>query len=141
MKRALQIFIPLIIVLLILLFWQQQSPQHFAEETNEPISKIIMVKFEFDNEEPVQLQYPYQNPEQSLLTITQNIAQEQNWDFSFEDYGDMGFLVTKIKDYENGTAQKYWQYFADFKQPLISVDKYYPQPGQLIEWKFEKSKL
>ena len=112
-----------------------------VNEENVPIPKFITVRFQFDNERKTELQYPYKNGEENLLLITQNISQEQNWEFSSKDYGEMGFLVTQINDQINGTEQKYWQYFADFKQPLTSVDKFYPVPGQLIEWKFMKSEF
>ncbi|MBU1202673.1 DUF4430 domain-containing protein [Patescibacteria group bacterium] len=140
-KKILQILIPLIFVFVIIVLWQKQGPQYFAEPKETPNTRIIVVKFEFDNEDVVQLQYPHRNPSESLLDIASNISAEQNWDFSFEDYGEMGYLVTKIRDHENGIDQKYWQYFVDFEQPLISADKFFPQPGQLIEWKFEKSRL
>ena len=53
----------------------------------------------------------------------------------------MGILITQIRDKENGQDQKYWQYFVNNEQAQISVDKYFPNNGENIEWKFIESEF
>ena len=141
-NKILQIILLLAIVAIIVVLWQKQDYLTQNQPAEEgPISKVVVVKFEFDNDDVVQIQYPYSDPEEDLFAITQAIALEQNWGFQFEDYGEMGYLVTDINGYENGSDQKYWQYFADFEQPMLSVEKFVPVAGQLIEWKFIESEF
>ncbi len=144
MKKTIPFIVFVLAILAVLFFWQKDTVwqnSNSADNSSELAEKNIMVKFEFDSENSAQLQYPYQEPAENVLVITQNIAQEQNWDFAFEDYGEMGKLVTQIGDYQNGDDQKYWQYFVDFEQPMVSADQFVPTAGQLIEWKFSKSEF
>lgn len=99
-----------------------------------------IINFTFDNGDEISVKYPYTfSPDQSLLDIIKNVSEEKNWTLDFEDYGDMGTLVTQIDESKNGQGQKYWQYFIDGEQPQMSVDKYYPPFGTKIDWKFIKS--
>ena len=145
MKKILSIII-LIVLLSIAgyLFFRQNNLNNSPEvskQENQIEQKYIMLNFQFAENEKTELQYPLKDSPESLFDITSNISQEKNWQFVSKDYGEMGMLVTQINDKLNGDGQKYWQFFADYKQPLISVDKFYPEPGQLIEWKFIKSEL
>ncbi|MBT6691106.1 DUF4430 domain-containing protein [Candidatus Parcubacteria bacterium] len=107
---------------------------------NTPGLKTVDINFEFDNDDVVDIKYSYSNSD-DLFTITQKISAQENWDFGFEDYGDMGILVTSISDKENGQDQKYWQFFVAGQQPLLSADKYYPPQGTTIDWKFQTSEF
>lgn len=113
-------------------------------QQNEVLQKdyTYLVNFSFDNDDIISVKYPYTfSPDKDLLTITQDLAEQQNWEFIVEDYGEMGVLVTKIDAKQNGQDQKYWQYFVDEKQPLISADKYIPAQGEVIDWKFIRSEF
>ena len=87
-----------------------------------------LLEFTFDKDHISSVKYPNTfSPNQSLFEITQQISVQENWDFGFEDYGDMGILVTQISDKINGQDKKYWQFFVNDQQPLISAEKYYPK--------------
>jgi len=101
-----------------------------------------LLSFEFDKDNIISLEYPYDfSADKNIFELTEALANQQNWIFTFDDYGDMGILISQIGEQKNGQDQKYWQFFVDDKQPQISVEKYYPEPGKTIEWKFIKSEL
>jgi uncharacterized protein YxeA len=145
MKKILSIVILVILVSIAgFLFFRQNNLNNISEVNKEEAQieqKYIMLSFQFADNEETKVQYPLKETPENLFTITTNISEKENWEFVSKDYGEMGILVTQINDKLNGDSQKYWQFFADYEQPLISVDKFYPEPGQLIEWKFIKSEL
>lgn len=158
MKKIIPSIIFLALVVLVAgYFWQQkQQPQtNSIQNINQPVNQNInqntnqeqedhayLVTFEFDSQDIISLEYPYTlSPDQSLFTITERLAQTQNWDFNYQEYEDLGILVTQIHDKTNGDGQKYWQYYVDDVQPQISADKYYPKFKEHITWKFKESAL
>ena len=129
-------------VIFIALLWQAKPVT--APAINNNLSNqinSITIDFIFDKETPVSLQYPYSIINENLLAATTKIAQKQNWLIDSEDYGELGVLITQIKDLKNGQNQKYWQYSINGQMPMVSVDKYFLQPNDHIEWKFDKSEF
>ena len=72
----------------------------------------------------------------TVFEITKRIAEENNIEFAFDDYGDLGKLISKIEDKEGGQENKYWQYWVNNVSPSIGADAYIVSPGDVIEWKF-----
>lgn len=143
MKKILSFVFFIIAIAIIIIILKNNGLPNIGNNVVEegPQTKYIGVEFLFADEEKIFVQYEYSAPPQDLFSIVQDIAYQQNWEFQYEDYGDMGILVKKIKDKENGQDKKYWQYFIDLQQPQVSIEKYYPTPGQYIEWKFIESEL
>jgi len=143
-KSYLTIFLIILLAILSILWYYQNNKQVTIAPSNEQTSSedAYLIKFSFDNQDTISVEYPYTfSPDQNLLEVTADIANQNNWTFDFQNYGDMGVLVTQIKDKINGQNQKYWQYFIEDKQPLMSVDRYYPKFGEIIEWKFQVSEF
>lgn len=143
-KTNLIIFIILLIAVLGLWQWSNQSKT--AQPNNEQLTGqtqgSINVKFSFSETEIVNLNHPYaENISANLLTITQSLAKQQSWEFESKDYGEMGSLVTKIGEKTNGQDQKYWQFYINGEQPMLSADKFTPKNGDQIEWRFAESKF
>lgn len=104
----------------------------------------ISLEFSFDKDEVLKLKYPYSSQAErtlSVLYLTEKIAQEQNWEFVSKDYGDMGFLITKIKNKENGEDNNYWHYYINDNLVMIAADKYILQTNDTLSWRFEKSEF
>ena len=59
----------------------------------------------------------------------------------FKNYGTVGVLVEQIGSRKNGVDGKYWQYFVNDAQPMVSADKYVLQNNDRVEWKFAKSEF
>ena len=149
MNKTFSIILFLIVVFFIsFLIWFKDNgfgPGGIIDAENQKTAKTeyaYLLNFEFDKDDIISVEYPYTfSPDQNLLEITEGATIQENWEFEFEDYGDMGVLITQIGDKTNGQDQKYWQYFVAGEQPQISVDKYYPPLGTTIEWKFIKSEF
>lgn len=143
-KKSLIIFIVIVLASVGLLFWSQQLKSvnnNFAQITGQE-QQIINLQFTFSDDNILTLQHDYSPTlSSSLLTITQSIASGKNWAFDAKDYGEMGALVTQIGDYKNGQAQKYWQFYVNGEQPMLSADKFVPKVGDQIEWRFAESKF
>ncbi|MBT4516453.1 DUF4430 domain-containing protein [bacterium] len=137
--KKLSIFIILIIAVgAIFYFWQgniNTRPQNLSSSDNK-----ITVSFQFSEQDIKQANFEFKTPV-NLSTITEFISNQEAWNYQVEDYGDMGILITQIRDKENGQDQKYWQYFVNNEQAQISVDKYFPNNGENIEWKFIESEF
>lgn len=150
-KKIISLVILLLLILAAAILWQWKvnNTKYFTAKTNLPenaavLPKNIDINFQFDNDSKISLQYPYSSTDENSLTllhITQQISQEQQWQFVTEDYDTLGILITQIKDKINGQDQKYWQYKINQKTPLISADKYILQAGDLVEWEFRASEL
>ena len=122
------------------IFYFSQKKTNVDNQANPNQSQSIAVTFYFSETE--QVSFNIKNPTPlSLAEITQNIAGQEKWAYDFKDYGDMGVLVVQIKDKANGQDQKYWQYFVDDEQVQVSVDKYLPPYGSIVEWKFMESEF
>ncbi len=144
MKKSLNYSLLLVVIIAAgALWWFMRAPQSINNNptinqiTQKTESKPITVNFDFSNQDDVSINYPYN--EESLFAITQTIAKDKNWQFSFKDYADMGLLVEQLGNNKNGDDQKYWQYFVGKDQPQVSVDKYFPKAGETVNWKFETS--
>jgi len=140
-KKILNYLIFLLIVTITAYFWQLSVRDHPSPKNIEKEAYINLV-FSFDNQEKIQLQYPYSvaSPD-NLFSITKDIAKTQNWTFNFDNYESMGILVTQIGADKNGTDQKYWQYTSNGLTPLVSVDNFYPQANDTVEWTFKLSEM
>lgn len=143
-KKSLIIFIILVIATLGLWQWSSQSKQttvNLKEVTGQEQAKIYLT-FTFADDQKVDLTYPYADTlSTNLLAITKDAATQKNWAFEAKDYGEMGSLVTKIGEQTNGINQKYWQFFVNGEQPMVSADKFVPKTGDKIEWRFAESKF
>ncbi len=143
-KTNLIIFILLLIAVIGL--WQSTYQSKKTQPSNEQLTGQtqgnINVKFSFSENEIVSLSHPYaENISANLVTITQSLTQQQTWEFESKDYGEMGVLVTKIGNKSNGQEQKYWQFYVNGEQPMMSADKFSPKNGDQIEWRFAESKF
>ena len=139
MKKTISIIIFVLALLTVGYFWQQKN--------NEPLAPIpqsgewlVTINFEFAPDKITHINYNGEG-EKSLFAITQEITSENKWGLDFKDYDDMGWLVTQIGTQANGQDNKYWQYYVNDKQPMISVEKFYPTNGDKITWKFVESEF
>ena len=121
--------------------WQNKKTAKQAEQLVQK-SQSIDLTFQFSDSEQETIKYNIvPNTQENLFNITQAVARQANWDFDSKDYGELGKLVTKIKNQENGQEQKYWQYYVNGQMPQVGADKYVPQAGEKIEWRFAESKF
>lgn len=140
MKKSLIVLIILLALSGGLWWWSSSAPKTSVAEVTGQEQGQIRLTINFGPDQIISTDYPYSDTlSANLLTITQSLASQKNLAFEYKDYGDMGKLVTKIGDKSNGQDQKYWQFFVNGEQPLISADKYSPKIGEQIEWRFAES--
>lgn len=135
MKKTFIFIILLLAIGFIFYFWQQNNQPPVVSTTQN-----WKVSFQFSESESIDINFSNEEA-LSLAKITELISQQEAWDYKFDDYGEMGILLSQIKDKKNGQDQKYWQYFVAGEQPQISIDKYFPADNTHVEWKFAKSEF
>jgi Domain of unknown function (DUF4430) len=162
MKKNLKFIILALAIIAVITIWQttvsqtkNKAKQTAKQETTQeniatPPAKIetaqtqtkIDITFTFATNDTKTVEYPIlANSTKNLFAISQEIAKQQAWDWQYTDYGELGYLVTKINNTKNGQDNKYWQYYIDNEQPQISANKYIPKSGEKIEWRFTESKF
>lgn len=134
MKKYLKIFTLLITIFLVyyLINNKQENESVIIDDKN------VIIEFIFSENNIQSFEYTSSN---SLFAITKNISKEQNWEFNFDEYEEMGVLITQINDKINGEDNKYWQYSINDEIPMISADKYHPINQDYIKWEFKESKF
>ncbi len=143
MKKNLKFIVLALVILGAVGLWQtsvRQTKNKATKEAQQQIQSNISFTFTFSATDTKTIEYPIvANNTKDLFSISQEIAKEQVWDLQYKDYGEMGYLVTKINNTENGQGNKYWQYFVNNEQPQISANKYIPKAGEKIEWRYAES--
>ncbi len=119
------------------------NKNYFYPKNNQIINTTnqeISLEFSFDKNEVLRLKYPYQK-DISVLNFSEQIAKQQGWEFKSQDYGEMGFLITQIKNKANGDENNYWHYYVNNELVMIAADKYILQANDSLSWRFEKSEF
>ena len=75
----------------------------------------------------------------TVFSLLEELSQRKNFKIEFTFYKDMGVLVKSIDGVENGTDNKYWQYWVNGELPMVAADKKEVKAGDRIEWKFEST--
>lgn len=145
MKKNLKFIVLALLIIGVIGLWQSsvlQTKNKSLEQTltREQVEQKINITFVFADDKQSTIDYQLaENNTKNLFTITEEVASSQAWDLQYKDYGEMGYLVTKIDTLENGQDNKYWQYFVDDQMPQVSTDKYIPKNGESIKWTFVES--
>ncbi|MCD4760296.1 DUF4430 domain-containing protein [bacterium] len=136
--KYLKYIILIVVIVLAGYFWLiNRSVTDQNGQTDGP--GTVEISFMFEPGNTVRFEEAY--TKQSLFALTKNITSREGWGFIFEDYGEMGLLINQINAKINGDNNKYWQYFINNDQPMLSVEKFMPQAGDKIEWKFMESEF
>jgi hypothetical protein len=70
------------------------------------------------------------------------IDSRQPFMFSAKEYSGIGMFVEEINGVKNDTsAQKYWIMYIDGESASVGASGYVLRDGDIINWKFEKSKF
>ncbi|MDP2586368.1 MAG: DUF4430 domain-containing protein [Candidatus Komeilibacteria bacterium] len=141
MKNLISFVIPIIFLVVGFLFGQSwQLPEAMVnspaneQEANTP--KSVTYSLSFSPTEVTEFQDVEFKANQTVLDLLTELTSQNNLELQTKDYGELGVLVTKIGDKENGEGNKYWQYFVNGAKPLIAADGYQLTGGENVEWKF-----
>ncbi len=112
------------------------NPPQNNQQKNAPLTYVL----KFSDQEISEFQELALKPEQTVLDVLKELAGQNNLALATKDYQDLGVLVTKIGDKENGQADKYWQYWVNGVKPEVGSGSYKLTGGERVEWKFEEFK-
>jgi len=141
MKKIINIVAVLVIAIAALYLWKQPSQAPGRDNpANLPTAPKVNIELVFSPDRQIKTQYEYTEPvSYSLFAITKEVATQEGWNFLWEDYGELGLLVTQIDQSKNGTDDKYWQYYVNGQMPQIGASNYYPKDQDNIKWIFQES--
>ena len=71
---------------------------------------------------------------ETVFLATQRLVCERGIEFDYEDYGDMGMLVTSIGG-RSGGGGVYWQYWINGEYAQVGASAYEIRDGDRIEWR------
>ena len=122
----------------------------FFQEFNQPAS-IGQVEIEIEKEIKNEATLTINSGEENIqifesefkqgttaFDLLKNKAEETGLILETKVY-DFGTLVETIGDQKNGDEGKYWLYYINNEMPMVAVDKQELNPGDKVEFKFEKS--
>jgi hypothetical protein len=95
------------------------------DDGEELLSKAIEIETEFKER-------------MTAFNLLSDETEKLNLTLKFKTY-DMGVFIEAIGDKENGKDGKYWLYYVNGEMPQLAVDKQLLNPGDKVEFKFEKS--
>jgi len=75
----------------------------------------------------------------TVFSLLEELSTRENFKIEFTVYQGMGVFVKSIDGVENGTDNKYWQYWVNGELATVAADKKEVKVGDRIEWKFEPS--
>jgi hypothetical protein len=79
----------------------------------------------------------------SVYDMMKKARHETNFDFTGRDYGgNLGYFVDSISGQEHSAKdEKYWIYYINGQKAKVGISNYIIQPNDIIEWKYENSKI
>ncbi len=124
-------------------FWQPIAPKKVIQEEGEGLSGKEEIKKEvvlvIDDGEKEQKSFNAEfNKGITAFDLLKNKAEESNLNLKTKTY-DIGIFIEAIGDKENGQDGKYWLYYVNGELAQVAADKKELNPGDKVEFKFEKS--
>lgn len=75
--------------------------------------------------------------EKTVFALLKKITQENNMEFSFKEYPDLGAFVESIDNVANNSENnQWWQYWVNNEYAQLGASLYKLKEGDLIEWKY-----
>ena len=75
----------------------------------------------------------------TAYTVLQQELARLNLSYETKNYGDMGIMVEKIGDWQNGgLGGSYWMYYLNGQLAPVAANKQEVKAGDMVEWRFEK---
>ncbi len=123
-----------------LLFFQEYQPASIGQieiEAKEEIKQEVTLIINNGKEE-LQIFESEFSQGTTAFDLLKNKAEELGLILETKVY-DFGILIEMIGDKKNGDEGKYWLYYINDEMPMVAADKQELNPGDKVEFKFEKS--
>ena len=109
-----------------------QEHSFSQEESRE--KEIIYLVDKGEGEIRSYLMIPSHNS--TVFSLLEELSEKENFKIEFTVYSGMGVFVESINGLNNGTENKYWQYWVNEELSMTAADKKKVKSGDKIEWKF-----
>jgi len=110
------------------------------EEVNQEITVVLII--DFDNGNISNYNGVKIGEERTVFYLLKKVTEENNLEFSFKEYPDLGVLVESIGSVKNDFGiNKWWQYWVNEQYATVGADKYELKNNDLVEWKYIKGQF
>ncbi len=123
-----------------LIFSEKISQPVFQEEIRIPQKEIkqeVVLVIDEGEEPPKAFEAEFKEG-MTAFDLLKKGALELNLALKTKSY-DIGIFIEVIGNKENGQDEKYWMYYVNGEISMVAADKQEINPGDKIEFKFEKS--
>lgn len=108
--------------------------------TNQEIT--VNLRIDFDNGEIKSYDNIKIERDKTVFDLLKGVAEENNLEFSFREYQDLGALVESIDNVKNDfNNNKWWQFWVNGEYATIGASSFQLKEGDLVEWKFVKGQF
>lgn len=110
------------------------------QEANQEITVALKIDFgdgNINNYDGIKL-----GQEKTVFNLLKKVAEENDMEFSFKEYPDLGVLIESIDNVKNDFGiNKWWQYWVNGQYATVGADKYELKNNDLVEWKYIKGQF
>lgn len=134
------LIIGIILVLIGVLFidrFERLLPQKEFSQPKEEIEKQAVLVIDDGRGQPGTFSISFRE-KTTAFDLLKNKTEELGLNLKTKTY-DIGVFIEAIGDRENGQDGFYWMYYINGQMPQVAADKQELNPGDKVEFKFEKS--
>lgn len=111
--------------------YPKTAPDSSSSATNQ--SENTQIVLDFGNGETLSRSQAFQRGE-TAYSILASLTDENDISMKVQQY-DFGIFISSINGYES-SPNKAWIYFVNGDSGSVAADKYFLEPGDLIEWRY-----
>jgi hypothetical protein len=111
-----------------------------TDGTNQEIIAILKIDFGGGNVST----YGGINLEQekTVFALLKKVTGENNMEFSYKEYPDLGAMVESINNVRNDFANnKWWQYWVNGEYAAVGASNYQLKDDDLVKWKYAEGQF
>jgi len=134
------ITIIILAILGLIIFFNKDNLFISQREVGTPEIKIkekVSLIIDYGENTPLVVNSEFEEGMTAFSLLKEKVG-ELNLNLETKTY-DMGVFIETIGDKKNGQDEKYWMYYVNGELSMIAADKKELNPGDKIEFKFEKS--
>ena len=119
------------------LYGPSSSPPPEKKELKEGVEAKAVLVIDYGQGSSENLEAEFKEG-MTAFDLLEEKAKEIGLNLEVKTY-DMGVFIERIGEKKNGDDGKYWLYYLNGEMPMVSADKQALNPGDKVEFKFEKS--
>lgn len=142
MKILSKIFILVIVFLIGLFLGQYFSKIQLPRETEVEKEIEVSLSLDFGQGNIKTFEGIRLEEEKTVLDLLEKVTEENDLEFSFKQYPDLGVFVESIDNVVNDFERNlWWQYWVNGEYAIIGASNYQLKNGDSVEWKYIESQL